>query len=419
MPKSQRPEAVHRRAALLGALVACIAFHGVSAAAPPQVIAGNEELLSAKGEEPVVVADERGGFVLVWVEVEPEDSGVYLPFPLGIRASLIPPHGGGPSPEFAVSSTVPGRQFRPKVDAYKDGSFVVVWLSGTPDHEDDGGDGSGSGVFGQIFSPDGLRRGGEFRLSASKVGNQYVPSVAFGEDGSFVATWSKLADTEVSIEAARFTPRGARRSTDVKLREEERRVTPGTMVTADSAGFTVAWNEETGNSALPRDDGVIARFNASLQPVGLLRLPDLPLVTLESSRTGSLAVFYDYHADGFSAQRFSPGGQPVGGRFSLGPSPNRCTNLRCEFLAAAAMDDHGRFVVIWETQVFEPPFRFHSLTAQLFSPRGKPLTRRFPVTPERSRDSAMAPAAALANDGTLVVVWQRNGDLFWRPFQLP
>ena len=62
------------------------------------------------------------------------------------------------------------------------GHHVVVWSS-------DGADGSGAGVFGQIYSHNvGLT--GAFRINQVTNGDQTYPSIAALQDGGFLVTWS-------------------------------------------------------------------------------------------------------------------------------------------------------------------------------------------------------------------------------------
>ena len=62
------------------------------------------------------------------------------------------------------------------------GDFVVVWSS-------HGQDGSGDGVFGQVFDADGQRVGGELQLNVRSEGAQSHAAVAVARNGGIVAVW--------------------------------------------------------------------------------------------------------------------------------------------------------------------------------------------------------------------------------------
>ncbi len=184
----------------------------------------------------------------------------------------------------------------------------------------------------------------------------------------------------------------------------------GDQVASFPGGFAVGWTQfyecSPGRYGYI---GSVARFDlegrrsGKVYSVGTSRCgsPDVSsLLALAGSRAGALAAFSE--SQRIAVQRFAPSGEPVGGSFSL---PARaCTQDLCTVLGAFAMDNSGRFAVIW--QRIEPGSS--SLAAQLFNPRGKPLTGLVPVSDEPSSDLA-PPAAALADDGTLAVVWRVVG----------
>jgi hypothetical protein len=390
-----------------------------------QVVAGGEELLSPTGSEPDLAVDGRGGFVAVWVDIEagdPEQLG-------GIRASLLPPGSRRPGRPFAVNKTVPGIQLRPDVDADEAGRFVVVWQGGIPnvDGQPSGGDGDGTGVFGRRFGAGGVRPGPEFRLSGSNAGGQYFPQVALGKDGDFGVAWVETRDNVQNVKAAHFSADGTRQGPDLKMKALGRSNNDGAGIATYPGGFAVGWGEYSDCPLIGQENGVVARFDASFQPVGepyRLLGPvcslsgGFGLAALEGSRAGVLAVFAG--PQGYSVQRFAASGTPLGARFPISRRAI-CQGRQCEFVSAVALDDRGRFAVIWEVRNVGTS---SNVFAQLFTWRGRPLTGRIPVNLTPSVDPS-ASAAALANDGTLVVAWRRRVEspalsgLFLRSFQLP
>jgi hypothetical protein len=94
---------------------------------------------------------------------------------------------------------------------------------------------------------------------------------------------------------------------------------------------------------------------------------------------------------------------------------NLCADDACETVLAVAMDNSGRFAVVWELALDVPsssegdryPPRY-TLLAQFFDPQGQPLGDRFPVTNALSRFEPKV-AAALSDGGALLVAWNRIG----------
>lgn len=128
--------------------------------------------------EPVVAAADDGAFVVVWGSNDGSSFGVF-----GRR---FDEDGSPRGNDFRVNTYTPGAQARPTIAAAADGDFVVAWTS-------NGQDGSLTGVFGQRFNRRGQRRGGEFRANSYTVGSQSTPCLASNDEGDFVVTWTSAA----------------------------------------------------------------------------------------------------------------------------------------------------------------------------------------------------------------------------------
>jgi hypothetical protein len=77
----------------------------------------------------------------------------------------------------------------------------VTWTS-------QGQDGSGDGVFGQLYGPSGIPLGAEFRVNTHTTERQAYASVAFDGNSRFVVAWqSRNQDgSSEGIFAQRFAP---------------------------------------------------------------------------------------------------------------------------------------------------------------------------------------------------------------------
>jgi hypothetical protein len=393
-------------------LVALLAVSAGPARAQGRAATG-EELVSVAGIQPSIAADGRGGFVLVWTD---EGQG-------GILASLLPKGESHPRPPFVVNAPAGRPQVNPDVAADA-GRVAVVWQDG----QDFGGvpETGGSRVVGRTFGARGIPHFPQVRLSPDEEGQQAHPQVAVEPNGDFVAAWAEIHDDGADVKAARFSPTGAPLGPEMEMKTAgEENV--GVYVAAFPAGFAVGWGEfsECPGGQPAGFVSVVARFDAEGQllgrpyRVGTSRCssPDAAAIrALVGSRAGVLALFASSQD---IVQRFAPSGEPVGGLIHL-PSPP-CDESQCASIAAFTMDDFGRFAVIWE-QSGSAGF---NLAAQLFNPRGKPLTGLVRVNGAPSLGFQI-PAAALADDGTLAVVWRRenslhpeNDGLFLRLLRLP
>ena len=84
--------------------------------------------------------------------------------------------------EFQVNTYTPSDQVDPKVATDAAGDYVVVWAS-------NGQDGSGYGIYAQLYNKTGVAQGSEFQVNTYTPGNQNQPSVAMDAAGDFVVAW--------------------------------------------------------------------------------------------------------------------------------------------------------------------------------------------------------------------------------------
>ncbi len=377
-----------------------------------QVAVGREQLISSTGTTPSVAVDARGSFTVVWADYVQNDWGIF--------GQAFPANGEDGGLPFLVSSSNAGPQTQPQVAAGSDGRFTVVWQDGftfSSPGQQPGGDGDGTGVFARIFRPGGVPQGDQLPISRSAARHQLIPAVAMGQEGSFVAAWQESIDDrgeQSAIVASRFSSAGSPVGPELRMKTEGLPGAP--LVAVSPQGFAVGWTEVTFCAPnYPRLTAAMARFDLEGRQVGgVYRLAGACdghsngsiLKELAASRAGFLAVFS--HIDTlstYSAQRFSPRGEPVGSRFTL---PGRFTGAadgKNDLLTGLALDDRGRFVITWETVHSAPAQVERVLSAQVFSPRNRPLRKAFTIG-----TGATHSAIALANDGSLLIAWQQVGD---------
>lgn len=378
-----------------------------------KAIGGGEHLLSTSGIEPSVATYGQGGFVMVWTSSE---AGGF-----GIRGARLVPGALDPGPPFAVSTGPGADQAFPAVSADARGRFVVVWQSASVD---------GLTLAGQRFGVGGVRQGTELALTPPNPGAVRSPRVALGDNGAFVAAWVGFSDGFRNILAARFAANGAPLGGVIELPALGILGNDNARVVHYPGGFAVGWDEIGSCDLCPSGErsfnAAVSRFDDSGVRVGrTYRLSagadtssGFALAGLASSRAGALAVFSG--PDGVFGQRFESSGQAVGGLFPLRREPV-CDGLHCQNLRAVALDDNGRFALVWE---ISDGLNVFNLSAQLYSAANKPRGTVFPVTLKRSIEPE-TPAAALANDGALEIVWTRvdpfqtDHQVFARRVRLP
>jgi hypothetical protein len=122
---------------------------------------------------PSVTGTADGGFVIVWQSGAVPD----------ILAQRYNANGVVLGSEFVVNTRTAAAQTQPAIFGFDDGGFVIFWTSNNQD-------GSGLGVFGQIYSPTGLPMGGEFDVNTTTLYSQAQPSLVASGNGNFVGVWT-------------------------------------------------------------------------------------------------------------------------------------------------------------------------------------------------------------------------------------
>jgi hypothetical protein len=126
---------------------------------------------------PSVAGLSDGGFIVAWQSAAQDGSG------LGVYARRYTAAGGQSGQPFLVNTRTAGDQSQPSVAAFADGGFIIAWTSA-------GQDGSGMGVYAQVYGANSLRANIEFRTNTMITDHQYQASAAAMSAGNFVTVWT-------------------------------------------------------------------------------------------------------------------------------------------------------------------------------------------------------------------------------------
>ncbi len=208
-------------------------------------------------DNPAVAALGASGHVVVWQSGE----GLYGPY--DIKGQLYGANGAPVGGEFPVNTTTAGDQWKPAVAILPGGGFVVVW-------EGRGGqDGSGDGIFAQIFEADGTPSGAEFGVNTTTGDNQRAPAVAWLTGGGFVVVWHSYGQdgSDAGVFAQMFTAAGAKVGGEIAVNSTTGGFQGNAAVAATpDGGFVVAWTSVGQDGS---DGGIYQqRFDAAGAPVG-------------------------------------------------------------------------------------------------------------------------------------------------------
>ncbi|MEM1073276.1 MAG: Ig-like domain-containing protein, partial [Pseudomonadota bacterium] len=128
-----------------------------------------------------VTALEDGGFVVVWTDTNSLDGSQG-----SVNIQRYDATGVQVGSQLRVNETTGGDQFAPEIVALDNGGWVVVWSDGN------GIDGSGAGVFGQVYDASGNRVDGQFQVNTEFSSTQSDPVVSALPDGGFTVVWTSI-----------------------------------------------------------------------------------------------------------------------------------------------------------------------------------------------------------------------------------
>ena len=130
----------------------------------------------------------------------------------GIYAQRYDAAGAAVGGEFRVNSYTADDQAYASVAALADGGHVVTWQSL-------GQDGSGSGIYAQLYNAAGAAVGGEFPVNTATTYDQSFASVSALANGGFVVNWSSMGQdgSGWGTYAQWFDPSGAAMGAEFRI----------------------------------------------------------------------------------------------------------------------------------------------------------------------------------------------------------
>lgn len=274
---------------------------------------------------------------------------------LGVFAQMFDDHGVPLGDRFAVNDVTLGNQLAPTVARAPSGEFVIAW-------ESEGQDGDGYGIFAQRYAADGAPVGSVFQVNSITEGDQTRAAAAMAPDGSFVITWQSVSeDGSLDVMARRYTADGD----------------------AEDVEFRV--NHFTG---LDQKDPAIA-MNASGQYV-IAWVSDHPALT--DPNDGEKSVF---------VQWFDADGQSVGDEVLV----HRYVKDAQE-APAVGIDASGQFVVAWQS--INQDGNSWGVFARRFEADKTPIDRSEFTVNETRLGPQRYVGIGTDEFGRFVIVWQSN-----------
>jgi hypothetical protein len=298
-------------------------------------------------------------------------------FPADIYARIYNGHGTPLGSEFLVNTFTSGAQFTPEVAIDSAGNFVIVWVSQPQD-------GSLGGIYGQRFNRLGTPQGSEFQINFETLGHQNSPKISMAPDGTFVVVWDtgSYGTGPNQISARLLLGDGSALTGELNVADSEF----VSLLEADVArfgngGFVVTWHD--GDGPGPGSGSIQARrYDATGQSITAQFLvnqattaaPQRPVTFANAD--GSFGIVWEeisaaYDTSSIVGQLYDNSGTAVLQQLDVFTSP--CPPAFDINLDVDA-DAEGNFVVLWQSAC---PLR--ELFTQHFLPGGTPLAAAITV----------------------------------------
>ena len=303
-------------ASALGADVYARLFDGLGAPLTDQIQV-DTTLTAGTQDEPTVAMDEDGGFLVAWTDRHGNDG-----FGMGVFARVFDPLGSPLGPEFQVSVSWLQSQWEPFAAARPGGGWVIGW-TGT----------DGGRTYMRLFDTDGTPLGGELDV-AQFNSKQLDPVPAAGRDGGLFCAWIDFngkggVGNGTSVFGRVFDPFGNPASGEFQVNTTNAGEQREARTAADALGrFLVVWEDSQADaegkdiharrfskSGLPLSDEWQVNSSAAGDQVA----PEAACDWIGNS----IVVWEDLSAGAgeIKAQRYDPGGAPLGGEFTVSRSP--------------------------------------------------------------------------------------------------
>ncbi len=126
--------------------------------------------------KPKIAALLNSGFVICWESYDQDGSGY------GLFAQIFDEYGIKIGEEFQINTYINNRQGDAVIKVFSNGDFIICWQS-------DGQDGSGYGLFAQIFDEYGIKIGEEFQINTYINNRQGDAVIKVFSNGDFIISW--------------------------------------------------------------------------------------------------------------------------------------------------------------------------------------------------------------------------------------
>ena len=330
---------------------------------------------------------------------------------------------GEESGEFRVNTYTSYSQTNPSVAAIGDqGNYVVIWHSQYQD-------GSGYGVYGQMYNPIDDPIGEEFRVNSYTSSEQQVRSqdaVTGLEDGGFVVTWMDASGhsggSGWDVRAQRYDDSGTPVGEEVRVNTytSNSQYNPSVSSLSDG-GYVITWEDHGSASHGGTGHDIYGqRFGADGQPAGpnFMINDEVSGNQYEPNVTGLAngRFIVTWRDDDGSSHKDADGvagsGQDVWARVFNADGSEAIAGFRVNTYTSRSQNDpsvdgfaDGSFIITWDSD--RQDGSNYGIYGQRYAANGTPDGEEFQINSYTSNHQHNSEVTTLSNGG-YVVTWQDN-----------
>ncbi|CAN5231104.1 hypothetical protein BH11PSE2_BH11PSE2_17290 [soil metagenome] len=246
---------------------------------------------------PMVAALAGSGYMVAWEGPAAAGGGVYLQ-----RYTTSGTKVGG---EVLVYSSTQTFGFNPAVTALSNGSYVLSW-------NQQSGDGSGYGVFSQVYNTNNAKVGGVVQVNTTTANQQLGWDGAGLTNGGYVQVWTSVTQAGVALMSQRFDALGGKVGSETIVAPGSNFAGAATPSVASlkGGGYVITWvaGPEVRSQVF---DNLGAKVGAELLVDTLVGVSTAPDVT--QTLDGGFAIvwsnggaIYEQYFDALGAARVEP-----------------------------------------------------------------------------------------------------------------
>lgn len=347
---------------------------------------------------PKIAMNRFNNFVIVWEDEGNDGSG------FGVYGQIFTNKSIPSGSEFLINTTTSGNQKSPSIARRQLGKFVVTWMS-------ENQDGSGWGVYAQVYHNSGTKQGSEFLVNTTTTGHQRNPVVAMDDSGSFIIAWQ-----EIALDGSSFAIKGKHYDKDNNLAVDEFQINTSTsnflgypsIAIEDDGAYVVVWQSLGTDGS---GHGIYGqRFNNSSVKQGSEFLVNSTTAgnqiapSVDMATNGDFVVSWtsngqDGDEGGIYAKRFLSNGTAIGSEFQVST-----TTAGNQDNSQVSVNLNADFTIVWDS--YGQDGSFTGAYLQSYNSDGSSNGNETPINGGKNNFQQNVSVAQYQSSKALIAVWQ-------------